>query len=303
MPPNTSYVRTISVLPGLVLVFMLALAQPSSSSDPATVMQSQPQIEVPSRKRPSGGKPVLELPSKGPQRADDRELSGKINEQLHRDRLPQVNAQVFENMDDTKSVVLTGQVRTELRKREAERKVRGLLEGSTVAITNQIKVNAEIDSAPTRLTASQNELEIPQVGVISKRLLGCWSGTTAATPLTWQTLSQAGSYLGYHADRLGLCLMWRDGKLEVTDASANNSEPGSETYGFIYKPVSANGTEIKLELKSWDSTDPNDYVAKGTARCTINSDDSVAYFLSVTTFLRGKAAVRSETIAQLQREH
>lgn len=303
MPPNTSYVHAIPIRPGLVLVFLLALAQPSSSSDPARVMQSQPQTEVPALKPSSGGKPVLELPSKEPQLAADRELSGKINEQLHRDRLPQVNAQVFENADNTKSVVLSGQVRTELSKHEAERKVRDLLEGSTVAITNQIKVNPEIDSAPPPLTAYQNELEIPQVGFISKRLLGCWSGTTAAKPVTWQTLSEAGSNLGYHADRLGLCLTWRDGKLEVTDASANNSEPGSEMYGFIYRPVSASGREIKLELKSWDLTDPNGYVAKGTAHCTINSDDSVAYFISVTTFLKGRAAVRSETIAQLQREH
>ncbi len=303
MPPNTSYVRPIAIQLGLVMLLLLAVAQPSSSSDPATVMQSQPQIEVPARKRPSGGKPVLELPSNGPRLNADRELSGKINEQLHRDRLPWVNAQVFENVDDTKSVVLTGQVRTELSKQEAERKVRDLLAGSTFAITNQITVNGKIDSASPPLTARQSELEIPQVGFISKRLLGCWSGTTAAKPLTWQTLSEAGSNLGYHADRLGLCLTWRDGKLEVTDASANNSEPGSEMYGFIYRPVSANGTEIKLELKSWDLTDPNGYVAKGTGRCTINSDDSVAYFVSVTTFLKGRAALLSETVARLQREH
>jgi len=266
-------------------------------------MQSQPQIEVPALKPSSGGKPVLELPSKGPHLIADRDLSRKITQQLDRDGLPQVNAQVFEKADDTKSVVLTGQVRTELSKHEAERKVRDLLKGSTVAIWNQIKVNPEIDSASPPITAHQNELEIPRVGFISRRLLGCWSGTTAGKPATWQTLSEAGSRLGYHADQLGLCLTWRDGKLEVTDASANNAEPGSEMYGFIYRPVSASGTEIKLELKSWDLTDPNGYVAKGTALCTINSDDSVAYFLSVTTFLKGQAAVRSETIAHLQRKH
>ena len=303
MPPNTPYVRPIAILLGLVLLFLFALAPPSSASDPAAVIQNQPQIEVPALKPPSEGKPVLELPGNRPRLTADRELSRKITQLLHRDRLPQIDAQVFENAGGPKSVVLSGQVRTELDKHEAERKVRDLLKGSTVAIRNQIKVNLKIDSAPPPITAHQNELDIPQVGFISKRLLGCWSGTTSAKPVTWQTLSEVGSQLGYHADRLGLCVTWRDGKLEVTDASANNADPGSEMYGFIYRPVSASGTEIKLELKSWDLTDPNGYVAKGTARCTINPDDSVAYFLSLTTFLKGQAAVRSETIARLQREH
>src|SRR5208337_4859582 len=100
---------------------------------------------------------------------------------------------------------------------------------------------------------------IPQVGFISKQFLGCWSGTTADKPATWRTLSKTGSLLTYHADRLGLCLTWIDGRLEVTDASANprpdNTEPWSGMYGFTYRPVNASGREIELELKSWDLSD------------------------------------------------
>ncbi len=308
MPPISLYVRAIVILPVLALLCLVALARPASSADTAPVIQNQPQINVPPLKQATEGKPVLEVPSKGPQLSVDRDLSREIEEELGRDQLPFVRAQVFKNVDDTKSVVLTGQVRSEASRQEAERTVRDLLAGSTVVITNQIKINPGLDSSAPPLIASQttpshNELEIPQVGFMSKELLGCWIGTTAPTPAKWETLSPTGSYLGYHSDRLELCLTLRDGKLEVTDASANNVEPGHKMYGFVYKLVSASGKEIDLELKSWDLTDPNNYVAKGTGHCTLNSDDSVAYVIDVTTYLKGQAALRSATTARLEREH
>ncbi|MGD0073231.1 MAG: BON domain-containing protein [Candidatus Binataceae bacterium] len=308
MPPISLYVRAMVILPVLALLCLVALARPAWSADTAPTIQNQPQINVPPLKQATEGKPVLELPRKGPQLRADRDLSREIDEELGRDQLPSVKAQVFKNVDDTKSVVLTGQVRDELGKKKAERTVRDLLEGSTVVITNQIKINPGLVWPAPPLIASQttpshNELEIPQVGFMSKELLGCWTGTTASSPAKWETLSPMGAYLGYHSDRLGLCLTLRDGKLEVTDASANNVQRGREMYGFVYKLVSANGKEIDLELKSWDLTDPNGYVAKGTGHCTLNSDDTVAYVIDVTTFLKGQAALRTATTARLEREH
>ena len=303
MPP-VLFSRPMAIRAGLTLLVLLAPAWSASSSDPVVVIQSQPQTEVTAPKPPGAHKPVLQLPAKRSELSVDRELSRTLTKRLHRDRLPYVKAQVLiDAPSKAKSVVLTGQVRADFSKHDAEETVRNFFKSSTVAIENQIKVNPEIGSAPPPITAHQNELEIPQVGFISRRFLGCWSGITAGTPTTWQTLSEAGSHLGYHADSLGLCLTWRDGKLEVTDASAYDSDPGAEMYGFSYKPVSASGTEIKLELKSWDMTDAKGYVATGTARCTLNPDDTVADFISVTTFLNGQAAVKSETTAHLQREH
>ena len=281
-----------------MLLFLLIQAQSASSSDPNPTIQNQPQPGVPAHK------PVSQSPRKRSQPSVDRELSRKITEQLHDDRMPYVHAQVLiDRAGKPKSVVLTGQVETEAGKRDAEDGARSFFKGSTVVIEDRVKINPDLTSTVPRLTGHQNELEIPQVGYISKRFIGCWSGMTAGNPVTWQNLSAAGNRLGYHADRLGLCLTWRDGKLEVTDASAYDADPGGSMYGFTYKPISASGTEIKLELKSWDSSDPNNYVAKGTARCTLNPDDTVTDVISVTTFLNGQAAVRSETVAHLKREH
>ncbi len=297
MPPVTSSPLRIAIRLGLILLLLLIQAQSALSSEPNPAIQNQPQPVAPAHK------PVSQSPRKRSQRPVDRKLSGQITKQLHDDRLPYVNAQVLiDRAGKPKSVVLTGQVETEADKRDAEDRAKGFFKGSTVVIENRIRINPDLTSTLPRLTGHQNDLEIPQVGYISKRFIGCWSGMTAGNPVTWQKLSPAGNRLGYHADRLGLCLTWRDGKLEVTDASAYDIDPASSLYGFTYKPISANGTEIKLELKSWDSSDPNNYVARGTARCTLNPDDTVTDFISVTTFLNGQAAVRSETIAHLKRE-
>ena len=298
MPPITLSLPLITIRLGLILLLLLIQAQSALSSDPNPAIQNQPQPGVPTHK------PVSQSPRQRSQPSVDRELSRKITRQLHRDRLPYVNAQVLiDHAGKPKSIVLTGQVETESGKHEAEDTARSFFKGATVVIEDRIKINPDLTSTLPRLTGHQNELEIPQVGFISKRFLGCWSGMTAGNPVTWQKLSAAGNRLGYHADRVGLCLTWRDGRLEVTDASAYDADPAGSMYGFTYKPISANGTEIKLELKSWDSSDPNNYVAKGTARCTLNPDDTVTDFISVTTFLNGQAAVRSETVAHLKREH
>lgn len=298
MPPITSSLSLITIRLGLILLFLLVQAQSALSSEPNPAIQNQPQPGVPAHK------PVSRSPRKRSQPSLERELSGQITKQLHDDRLPYVNAQVLiDRAGKPKSIVLTGQVETEAGKRDAENRARSFFKDSTVVIEDRVKINPDLTSTVPRLTGHQNELEIPQVGYISKLFIGCWSGMTAGRPVTWQKLSPAGNRLGYHADRLGLCLTWRGGKLEVTDASAYDADAGGSMYGFTYKPISANVTEITLELKSWDATDPNNYMAKGTSRCTLNPDDTITDFLSVTTFLNGEAAVRSETVAHLKREH
>ncbi len=297
MLPDTSSLRRITIRLGLILLFLLIQAPSALSSDPTPTIQNQSQSGAPAPR------PASRSPRKRSQSSPAQELSRKLTEQLHDDRMPYVNAQVsIDRTGNPKSIVLTGQVETEAGKLDAENKARGFFKDSTVVMENRIGINPDLTSTLPRLTGHQNDLEIPQVGYISKLFIGCWSGMTAAKPVTWQNLSSDADRLGYHADHLGLCLTWLGGKLKVTDASAYDADPGGEMYGFTYKPISATGKEITLELKSWDSSDPNNYVAKGTSRCTLNPDDTITDFLSVTTFLDGKAAVKSETVAHLQRE-
>ncbi len=200
--------------------------------------------------------------------------------------------------------MLTGQLASEAIKDRAERQVRDFLRGSPVAIQNRIRVGPDLTRPP--IAAGQNVLEVPQIGRISKGFLGCWHGTTAEQPVGWHALSPTASYLGYHSDRIGLCLTLQNGELLVTDATAKDAgarhtDATGINYGFSYKPVSANGAQIFLDLRSWDPTMPS-YVVKGSARCTLNADDTVTYFLSTTTSINGQAAVRSDTVAQLERD-
>jgi len=294
MPSIVLSWRLFAARVGLIPLIVLVLARPALSSDSSPVIQGQPGAEVTAPKRPP-----IHSPAK---RNVGRGLSRTITERLRRDQLPYVKAQVvIDPASRAKSVVLTGQVRTDLNKREAEDAVRNFFKGSTVTIDDRITLSPEIASQPASPIVGDNELEIPQVGFISKGFLGCWNGNTGGKPVTWRKLSEAGSRLDYHPDQVGICLAWRDGKLEVTDASANDIE-GAEMYGFTYRLVSASGTEIKLELKSWDLTDPKNYTAKGTARCTLKPDGTVTDSMTVTTFLNGKAALLSEAVANLERD-
>lgn len=148
----------------------------------------------------------------------------------------------------------------------------------------------------------QNALELPRVDRMSAGLLGCWTGETAAAPVKWQVTAPIGAKLGYRRDRIRLCLSGVRGKLQVNSASAEDPEPMEAQYKVIYRPVRAIGSQVDMEIKSWDPDSPITYVETGTARCVLNSDGTVTYSHSVTTFLNGKAALQAEARADLKRE-
>jgi len=76
-------------------------------------------------------------------------LSGDLSRYLHHNRLPYVDAVVLSNRTgEPSSMVLSGSVRTETGKRDAELKSRDFLGGTQCRITNRIKVNAALASAP-----------------------------------------------------------------------------------------------------------------------------------------------------------
>lgn len=74
---------------------------------------------------------------------------------------------------NAKSVLLTGQVRADFGRQDAERKVRDFLDRPSLAIRNQIEVNGKLASKTDIMPGHQNELELNPV------FLGCWRGTNS----------------------------------------------------------------------------------------------------------------------------
>ena len=112
---------------------------------------------------------VLEVPQKRSHLTADGELSRRASEYLHNHRLPYVNAQVV--VDDAgvaKSVALTGQVRTDFGKQDAERKARDFLRDTNLRFDNQIQVKSQLASGEVTPKGQSGELMLPQV------FQGCW---------------------------------------------------------------------------------------------------------------------------------
>ncbi|HYB91687.1 MAG TPA: hypothetical protein VEC38_11650 [Candidatus Binataceae bacterium] len=288
------------LLIGLSFLIASFTAHHVAASEATPTPQSDAQAQAVA---PAGQSSVLEAPRNSSRRKVDREQSRRITDFLHSQRLSSVSAQVFVDEKGARTAVLTGQLAYQAVKDQAEQQVRDFLRGSPIAIQNRISVSGGL--TPPRM-ASQNELELPQIGRLSARFLGCWQGTTAERPLAWQALSPSASNFGYHSDRIRLCVTVQGGALHVIDASAKRegaryTRAASVDYWFSYKPLSATGAQILMEVKSGDPTMPN-YVVKGSARCTLNADDTVTYFISATTSINGQAAVRTETVALLGRE-
>lgn len=157
------------------------------------------------------------------------------------------------------------------------------------------------DSSPPTGHAQQ-ELEIPRVGQMSQKLLGCWSGETAPAPVKWQVIAPDGARLEYRTDRIHLCLSGVRGELRVTALDSNDPGPLHVQYKVSYRPVRANMSEVEMEMKGWDPSSPISYVETGTARCTLNPDGTVTYSHSLTAYLDGNAALLLEARAELRRE-
>jgi hypothetical protein len=197
---------------------LLALAQPAASfAQIPLTQQSQSQIGVPAPAPSPRGGAVLEMPQKRSSLRADAELSRRASEYLHHHRLPYVDAQV--QVDDAgiaKSVVLTGQVRTDFGKQDAERKVRASLDDPNVVIRNQIEVNTAIASRPMVHQGVNNELNLNPV------FLACWRGT-APRPDTFKWIGGC-PQPHFVAKTMELCLR-KDGDSGLAVTFQNLSAP------------------------------------------------------------------------------
>jgi len=102
------------------------LPNPSPSARPAE--------QVAARETPSVAAPV-----------PDRSLSQNLSDYLHHNRLPYVEALVLSDENGAaRSLVLSGRVRTEMGKRDAELKSRDFLGSTNVRIRNRIKLDPEL---------------------------------------------------------------------------------------------------------------------------------------------------------------
>ena len=105
------------------------------------------------------------------QPAEDVTLSARATDYLHRHRLPLVAARVFRDVSGAPaSVVLSGQVRTEFGKNDAERKVEKAL-ATTVRFGNQIVVEPNLSA--TVVAQSGSSATIPEA------FFGCWQGSVS----------------------------------------------------------------------------------------------------------------------------
>ena len=143
-------------------------------------------------------------------------------------------------------------------------------------------------------------LLLSQGGYVSKRLLGCWRGTTAEQPTEWRVVSLMGMLEAYHRDNIDLCLTWQNNKLEVTDAqySCAGCSYGSD-HRSSYRVVSATGDEVTLAEEDSAGT----MSGKMQAHFRLNRDDTVDERIKDTSYMLGQPAVQIETTAHLQRKH
>jgi hypothetical protein len=101
-------------------------------------------------------------------------LGSGASDYLHRHRLPYVDAKVFDDENGQPRIVtLSGKVRTEFGKQDAERKVQTFLERSALVIRNQVEIVPELASAePFQSSRQTAELNLPE------GFFGCWQGTS-----------------------------------------------------------------------------------------------------------------------------
>jgi len=143
-------------------------------------------------------------------------------------------------------------------------------------------------------------LLLSQGGYVSKRLLGCWHGTTAEQPTDWRLLSPLGAIEHYHRDNIDLCLNWKNDKLEVTDRGWSCAGCSySSNRRSSYAVVSASGDRVTLEVE--ESAPP--LRQKGREDFALNQDDTIDERIDWTFYLLGRRAVEAGTTAHLQRNH
>lgn len=143
-------------------------------------------------------------------------------------------------------------------------------------------------------------LMLSQGGYVSKRLLGCWHGTTAEQPTEWRVLSFLGTIETYHRDNIDLCLNLKNDKLEVTDTRWSCAGCNySKNHHSRYRVVSASGDKVKLQVE--DSARP--LTNKGQQDVVLNQDDTIDERIAFTGYFLGLRAIQGITTAHLKRDH
>lgn len=144
-------------------------------------------------------------------------------------------------------------------------------------------------------------LMLGQRGFISRRILGCWRGTTAQHPVKWQVLSPAGLFEAYHRDNIELCLTWNDNKLKVTQSNWTCAGCSySPDHRMSYRVVSATGEAVTI--KSNDSAGGGVQRGKQLEHLTLNEDDTIDERIADTGYLLGLPAIHIITTAHLRRK-
>lgn len=132
--------------------------QPEPITPPSVSSRSNQTMEL---------KPQMKAQA-GPRLTKDDVLSTGASEYLHKHRLPFAEAAVFRSVSDgALSVTLTGQVRTQFGKQDAETKVTRFL-SAQVVFDNQLIVNGDLSVD----MVGQNNT----VGEVPKAFFGCWDG-------------------------------------------------------------------------------------------------------------------------------
>jgi hypothetical protein len=208
----------------------------------------------------------------------DQSLSRRATSYLHRHHLPSVQAQVMRDAGGAiGSVVLSGQVATDLDKQGAAKKVRHFLNDSRLVVQNGIEVNPGVQSG-------QPETSNP-VRTIPQAFFGCWRGTSLA--------SDSAQYLGgcpkaYEIPETQELCFRRvgDSDFEIVFQSATSALHNFQDHADL---ISSEG-DSRVNLRDVGSYDlpgvfSSDSVAfSGSSRCDLSADKESLSCQGTTSF-------------------
>ena len=157
-----------------VVLLSLTITVPRVGAQDSFSSQLKPDITVPPEPRAHTTQgQVMELDPRA-QKTADTLLSNELNDYLHHHRLPYAEASVIRNGPDSSlSVTLTGQVRTQFGRQDAESKVSRFL-NTEVSFNNQLTVNPGLSVDMVKQQQSDSLIELP------KAFLDCWQGTASS---------------------------------------------------------------------------------------------------------------------------
>jgi hypothetical protein len=238
------------------------------------VHQSEPQIGAPaSTPSPRGGGEVLEVPQRRSHLTTNLKLSHQAGEFLHHNRLPYVEVQVLvDDKGNVRSVVLSGRVRTEFGRQDAERKVHTALNETNAVIRNQIEVNEA--EASRSLVHQSSELNLNPI------FIACWRGT-APRPDTLNWIGGCPRPV-FVAKTMELCVKKaEEGGFAVTFQSLSASLPNFRDNTEL---ISSDGRN-RIDLLSFGTFDPgNDRAAYTTTwHCELTESSGVLTCLGASS--------------------